>query len=160
MTTEPLTEKQILYRDFWNAFRDYLEERGFPITLSKRLDVSCWAYLKIGKSNVKPRIELLKDTDSIRLTVEFRGRESNRERGRKWYGFFKEAKSSIESEVGFNLSWATAPRDLEPYPYFERENVDLMNREGWQMLFEWIERDMTALRNATKQRLDAFDNAS
>lgn len=160
MTTEPLTEEQILYRDFWNAFRDYLEERGFPITLSKRLEFGAWAHLNIPDPNVKPRVELNKNTDSIKLTIQFWGRKSNRERSRKWYEFLEAEQSKFESEVGFNLSLTIAPKNLEPYFCFERENVDLTNREGWQMLFEWIDRDMTALLRATRRRLDAFDNAS
>jgi hypothetical protein len=157
---KPLTDEESLRREFWNGFRGYLVAQESSLPLGKNLKTRARAYLSIVSIDVCPRIELNIKAASIRLTIEFSGLKSKPERSRKWYEFIKAEQPNIETEVGFGLSWTKPVRDVEPYPYFERSGVDFADREGWPVLFAWIDRDMTALRDATKQRLETFINPS
>ena len=157
-TEPPLTKKQTLYLDFWEAFQslvaansDKFKPRrpqpthytGYPIG---RPGFKLGAAASLGKSKRWPD-----KRNQLRVELVVEGRDSHRH-----FDALKKRREGIERELAFRLIWSRKKRSVKRRRIYIRRTVNLHDRGAWPEYHRWLLYHLLALDRVFRPRIEGL----
>ena len=142
-----LSETNLLYRDYWTAFREHLVESKSPIRMSKPLPQS-WMTFSIGRSCfiLTVNLSVQKKTRLVQLVIYEPNRLEN-------FRLLQEQKAEIEQALGPGLEWRELPDAKESHVRRNLDNADPADRDDWPKQHETIRQTLEAFHGAFAARV-------
>lgn len=148
-----LSEIKQAQRDFWTAFRDYLNANSKVIRPTKPV-AQHWMNHSIGKGGCRlSSIASFWDSEEDRAGGELRAEVVlDGEHSKFYFQQLESQKEQIEQEVGAPLKWHNPP-DKRMCRIYVRRPGDISDRSKWPEYEEWLRTKLEALYRAFNPRL-------
>ncbi|MBA2853947.1 Holliday junction resolvase [Methanococcus maripaludis] len=134
-----LTNAKALQLEFWESFKEYVEENGQKFKLRKP---RAQHWFDIAYGNAASHLTVTVDTRACAINCMIYI-ENNMDLYHKFY----QNKEQIEKELGFSLEWAEMSGKKASKMYITKNNVDLEDRDSWPDYFSWIVGKLEVLRD-------------
>jgi len=152
--TSALTETKRLQLEFWQSFREYLDEQGSKLKSTKPLPQH-WMSFAIGRSGFHlSAIASTWDSESGNYEKgEIRAQLIiSDESASQYFEQLEARRHEIEGELGEPLTWHS-PADARRRSVFLRRTADLHNHSGWPDLNSWLKTKLEALHRVFGPRV-------
>ncbi|MBA2868871.1 DUF4268 domain-containing protein [Methanococcus maripaludis] len=134
-----LTNVKALQLEFWESFKEYVEDKGLNFKLRKPRPQH-WYDISYGNSSSHLTVTVDTRTSAINCMMYI---EDNMD----LYYKFHDHKEEIEKELGFSLEWAELPGKKASKMYITRNNINFENKTAWKNYFGWITGKLELLRD-------------
>lgn len=149
-----LTEAKQLQLEFWMAFHDFAKERGTKVTPTRPLPQH-WMNLAIGRSGFGlTAIASLWDSETesydsneVRAEVSVTVNDA-----KKYFGLLTSEASTIESELGYPLTWHDPP-NANACRVYVRRPANLRDATTWPELHQWLLERLEELKEVFGPRI-------
>ncbi len=145
-TQRELTETKQLQYEFWNSFKEYMEEIGTSLKLRTPRPAH-WYSVSVGRSQFT--IGLTVNTQLKRLGCEIYIRGVNAKRA---FSALKEQIHDIESELGYELDWQELP-DKQDARIIYYTDGNILNRNSWNQHFSWFKEHSESFHRVFSKRI-------
>ena len=141
-----LSEAKILQRDYWEAFREYLFDKGSNINPTKALPQH-WMNIALGRSGfVLNAIASMYNSENksfdigeIRAEVIIYDQEA-----KSYYALLEQQKEKIENDFGEPLIWYN-PEDANNCRIYIKKSADVKDSTKWSEQHEWLKQKLEKL---------------
>src|SRR5262249_53511526 len=141
-----LSERKVLYLNFWTAFRDYCKGKGSFLSLRKPRPQH-WYNLAVGRS--KFNIALTASTMHKRIGCEIYIRGTN---AKKAFKLLEQQKREIEAQLG-PLDWQELPDKQDARIALYKNDVDIAHPATHASAFEWLKLKAEAFHRTFSNRI-------
>lgn len=159
----PLSETELLYRDFWNALRGHFRQSDTALVpgdskhadlLEFRLLPKNYKLLHAREFVLRARLDVPRQ--SFCVEVAFNGRKNNAALSHHWFDACKAEMIGIENELGFPLSCDQPINNVQVNFRHVRTDVEIHNQQNWPDYFEWMQTHLEKLDKVFRPRAQAF----
>lgn len=145
-----LTDTKLLQGEFWNSFKEYIEQSGTLLKL-RRPRPQHWYSISVGRS--KFNINLTVNTQKKRLGCEIYIRGEN---AKGAFSYLKEQSRDIESELGYELDWQELP-DKQDARIIYYSDGDILDKNSWETYFDWFKEQSESFHKVFSNRIKNLD---
>ncbi len=154
-----LTDVKETQLAFWTAFKSYAVDRETTVRTTKA-HPQHWMAMGIGRSGFNvfavasfwdSEAESF-DSHEIRAELVLSDR-----RAKEYFGVLQEERESIESALGYSLTWYNPPDKMMCRLYVRQPVEDLRDQQDWPELHEWLLTHLEDLHRVLKPRVLALE---
>lgn len=152
-----LTEIQKLQLEFWNGFREFVENQDSPFRPQKALPQH-WINISSGRTGFKYNAiasfwdNESKSNEKHEIRAEMEIYDTNAE---VFFNALRLENDQIEREMGESLIWYEK-EGVNARRIFVRKTADLNQPELWPSYFVWLTEKITKLREVFGSRIKAL----
>ena len=146
-----LTETELLYLEYWTAFREYAADRKTPIRVGKPLPQS-WLTFPLGRSNFYLTANISRQRKVMYAQCVIYGDDHV-----PFFRLLNAGESEIRSEFGEELEWRELPEGRESHVRRSFENTDPTQRSDWPRQHQLILETLERLHRVFAPRVKALD---
>ena len=145
--TQGMTETQLLQKQFWTEFRDYMISKSTNLRLPNPWPRP-WYPISIGRANFNISLALHPSHKvSCKLII-------GSQAARPAFSSLRKQKDSIESELNVELDWSELAKSSRIIQY---NCMDYTNEEKRLQLFEWFKERAEAFHEVFSHRIRNLD---
>ncbi|MDH4183417.1 MAG: DUF4268 domain-containing protein [Nitrospinota bacterium] len=150
MKNEDLTDTKLLQLEYWQSFRDYLENINSPIRPQKP-SPQHWTNISTGRSNFTFNATLNTSAGTIGVELAIVGPDA-----KPHYYLLERQKEAIEAEMNEKLEWRENPEKKQSYIRL-RVDHDPTDKEKWPEQHKWMKEKLEMFRNVLGPRVKELD---
>lgn len=154
----PLTQKQLLQRDFWFAFAEYIRSKKTSIRPGTARPQN-WMSLPLGRTGTElTAIASFYDSQAETFANhEVRAEVTLYDRNAKcYYDQLFAQKGAIEKELGEPLTWDKKPDKVRSCRIFLRKPTNIEDSNNWPEQQKWLLEKLEALDKVFRPRVKAL----
>ena len=145
------SETRLLQGEFWEALKEYFEENGTFLKLSKPPFVNYYG-ISLGRSRFY--LNFVLNSHSKKMCCEI---YTNGENAKKAFSLLKEEKEDIETQIQTSLSWQRdVPRGIGCRIALYRDG-DIRERDNWIEYFRWFKEYAEKFHQAFAERIKILE---
>ena len=142
-----IAETRLLQGEFWEALKEYFEENGTFLKLSKPPFRNFYG-ISIGRTRFY--LNFVLNSNSKKMCSEI---YTNGDNAKKAFSLLEKAKPAIEKIIGPNLTWQKdVPRGQGCRIEHDRDG-DIREKKNWPGYFDWFKEYGLAFRKAFISRI-------
>jgi Domain of unknown function (DUF4268) len=147
-----LSETRILQRANWEEFNKVPDEKGGPITGSRKPRPRCWMPYSVGRGHFGVNATMLRPKRQVRAELYIRGDDA-----KAYLGLLEQQKLEIETELGYPLTWEPLPnrRDCRVSVYLD--NADPEDQGDWPRQHDWLSTRLNDMYRVLSPRVRVLD---
>ena len=143
-----LTETRRMQRDYWQLFRDHVDEHGAGFMTTKALPQN-WMNIAIGRSGfqLSAIASAWNSQDNTWDTGEIRAEfVVTLDNAAEFYDQFHRRQDEIQEKLGLEeqLTWHN-PENTKSWKTYLRKTANVANRSDWPAQHEWLRRRLNKL---------------
>ncbi len=150
-SSNPLSETRLLQGEFWRELKDYFEENGTFLKLSKPPFVNYYG-ISLGRTGFSLNFTL--NSHSKKMCCEI---YTNGENAKKAFSLLEKDKKDIESEIQISLDWQREVTRGKGCRIAVYRDGDIRERDSWQDYIVWFKDYAEKFHKAFAARIKAIE---
>lgn len=147
-----ITPTKQLQLEYWQAFREHLENNSSIINAQKPR-AQHWMNISVGRSGF--HMASVTNTRENRIGVQLL--ISKGDIG-AFFHLLSEDKEAIEAEIGHSLEWRELPHRKRSDISLYNTDVDPNDRDAWPQQHEWLQKTLESFYRSFSPRIKALDS--
>lgn len=147
----PLTDIQLLQREYWTALREYMVENNSVVKPTKP-KAQHWMNMAIGRTKFKLRPFANMKEGRIGLGLIMTAPEA-----KSHFHLLLQESEQIEAEFGEPLEWRELPERKESQIMLHDKQADPNDRDDWPSQHAWLSENLEKFDSVFRTRIKQLD---
>ena len=148
--SEALSDTQLLQKEFWTAFNEYVLEKKYNLTQPKVVPKH-WQSYAVGRSQFWIDAYCSVRDEWIGVSLNMGG-----ENAKPHFHLLAQDKAAIEEGIDDTLEWHELPDKIQSRIYLTKK-CDVKLKEDWPDYFAWLADRLTRYTQTFRGRVKALD---
>ena len=142
-----LSETKLLQKEFWDALKDYMEDNGTFLKLSKPRFRNYFG-IALGRAGFGLNFTLNTHTDKLCCEIYTNGKNA-----KIAFSLLEKEKKDIEAIIGTSLSWQREVPRGQGCRIAHYRDGDIRERDNWAEYFRWLKEYAEKFHKAFSKRI-------